>query len=193
MMAKKKIKPELWISYSWIYDQSIHEWKGLKYKLIPGVSKYREKLQKKWDRIERKAFDTMSKVSGLEWDRPIIQCYIVRGKVRPFSDPLTLPMRKNLDEQLEVILHELTHNIIVQNLDRIRDVDYSKYGKLSLTARIHILVHAILKETLLVIFGEKRTKKAIEYYDDLPKDYKKAWEIVEKEGAKQVIKAHIRN
>lgn len=178
-----KEKPELWIHYSSIYDKRIHEWKGLKYKDFSREgNKYKEKLQREWKKIERKVFDTISEVSGLEWKKPIIDCYVVQ-KTIPFSTPLTIPIRKDLEKQMETIIHELIHNILVQNNDRVM---YKRYGELSKTTRIHVLVNAIEKEVLLKIYGPKRTKKFIKTYK-WP-DYKRAWEIVEKEGSKKIIK-----
>ena len=54
------------------------------------------------------------------------------------------------------------------------------------------MVHAIEKEVLLKLFGERRTKEHIKIYDKWP-DYKKAWDIIEKEESKKVIKDHTKN
>ena len=188
----KKIKPELWIQYSWVYDLTIHKWQGREFKeCTSSALKYRQALQKKWDKIERKIFDTMSNVSGLEWQKPVIDCYVVQRTI-PFSIPLTIPMHPDLDDQLEVISHELAHNLVVQNIEKIKRYRSAKYGKLSRTAQIHVLIHAILKEVYLQVFGEKKTLEIIKTYDELSSDYKKAWEIVEKEGAKNIIKECIK-
>lgn len=182
-----KAKPELWIYYSNIYDKRIHEWKGLKYKDFSTEGyEYRKRLQEIWDKVERKVFNTISKVSGLEWHKPIIDCYVVQ-KAIPFSMPLTIRIKKDMEDQIETIIHELIHNILVQNRDRRKKKDYRRYGKLSKTTKIHILVNAIEKETLLKIYGKRKTKRLIKKYEKWP-DYKKAWEIVEKEGSKKIIK-----
>jgi len=197
----KEIKPELWIDYSYIYDQMIHEWQGKKYDFssINKSIEYRSKLQKEWDKIERKVFDTMSEVSGLKWQKSIIDCYLVKRSI-PFSSPLTIPIyRKDVDKemniqrQIEIVIHELVHNITgVQNYDKLKKIEYKKYGKLSVVTRIHILTHAILKLVMLELYGKKQTEEHIRTYDDSP-DYVKAWEIVEKEGAKEIIKKCIKS
>lgn len=182
------IKPKLEFNYSWIYDQMIHEWQGKKYGgYSPKIERYKNRLEKEWRKIERKAFDVISEVSGLKWKKPVIDCYIVE-ETKCFSMPLTIEPRKKLKNLIKTIIHELVHNIIVQNLDRLRQKNYSKkYGKLSRKTEIHILVHAILKEALLKLYGEKQTRKLIESYDKYPKDYRKAWEIVEQEGSRKII------
>lgn len=187
-----KIKPKLIINYSKIYDIVVHGWNKLEYEeFSDGAVKYKEKLQKEWSKIERKVFNVISEVSGLKWKKPAVDCYFVRNITSAFSMPLTIPVRKDLKKQMETITHELVHNIVVQNSDRINKKDYSKkYGELSRTTNLHILIHAILKETLLKIYSEKQTKKFINSYKK--PDYKKAWEIVEKEGSKKIIKDKIK-
>ena len=51
----------------------------------------------------------------------------------------------------------------------------------------HIFVHALHKEIYLKLFDEKRLKRDIEKCQK-HEDYKRAWEIVEKEGYKNIIK-----
>jgi hypothetical protein len=194
LIMVKKIKPELWIYYAEIYDRMMHWWQGSEFKdCRSDASKYRQKLQKKFDKIEREVFDQISKASGLKWHKPVIDCYIVQKSI-PFSTPLTLPMRPDLEAQMEVIIHELVHNILFQNfVKHVKKYNYSKkYGKLSRSANTHVLVHAILKEVLLEIYGEKKTKEFIKSYDKLPADYKKAWDIVNKEGSKKIIEECIK-
>lgn len=187
-MKLPRIKPQLIIEYSWIYDKQIQEWKGLKYTTdYKKAKKYRDKLQKKWNKFDKKIFDSISKVSGLKWKKQVIDCYLVT-KTTPFSMPMTIPMRTGMRELIETITHELVHNILVQNWDRIIKKDYKKkYGEMSKKAEIHILVHSILKEAMINVFGEKKTKKYIKKKQENLSDYKTAWDIVEKEGSKRVI------
>jgi hypothetical protein len=183
----KKITPKLIVEYSSVYDRRIHAWQGAEFKpCFKKVIPYNARLQKKWDRIGDNVFKTMSKVSGLEWQKPIINCWVVQKSI-PFSMPLTIPMRPNLYNLFEVIIHELVHNIIVQNSARIKKEPLKRYEKFSRLTRNHILVHAILHETLLELYDEKQTKIFIQDYDRLSGDYRKAWDVVEKEGAKNII------
>ena len=187
------MKPKLRIEYYWIYDKQIQEWKGLKYTTdYKKAKKYRDKLQKKWNKFDKKIFDSISKVSGLKWKKQVIDCYLVT-KTTPFSMPMTIPMRTGMRELIETITHELVHNILVQNWDRIIKKDYKKkYGEMSKKAEIHILVHSILKEAMINVFGEKKTKEYIKKKQENLSDYKTAWDIVEKEGSKKIIKECIK-
>lgn len=187
-----KIKPCLNFYYSPIYDRQIHECKGKRWKDVSKkAARYISNLKKDWNKIERKAFNAISSVSGLDWKKSCIDCYIVQiGK--PFSMPLTISMKATPKEHIETLIHELIHNILVQNLNKVRIKSYRKYGKLNERTRIHVLVHAILKKVLLELYGEKQTKKFIKKYDKWP-DYKKAWEIVEQEGSEKIIRENIKN
>lgn len=179
------------IQYSSIYDRRIHEWRNQEYKELSKeeISNI-DKLKKTWSKIESKSFKVLSKVSNLKWKKTEIDCYLAR-KTAPFSTPLTIPIKKDIDSLIETILHELIHNLLLQNPDKIKKSNVKKYikkyGKLSRTTLLHILVHAILKKALMEIFGETQTKLFIKKYDNMP-DYKKAWEIVEKETSEEIIK-----
>ena len=61
-----------------------------------------------------------------------------------------------------------------------------KYNKESLKTRIHIPVHAIHTHMYLKFFNKKRLERDIKWASSFP-DYKKAWEMVEKEGYKNII------
>ena len=180
-------------NYSWIYDKQIHWWKKSKYDedSYKKVNNYIKRLEKEWKELDKKVFDVISKVSGLKWKNKNIECYVVSDLVYPFSSPLTITIHTNISHQIEIIIHELIHNIWIQNEDGVKFKDYRKYGKLNFNVKIHILVHAIEKEVLLRLFIEKRTKKYIKWYDKFP-DYKKAWDIVEREGSKNIIKEWIK-
>lgn len=188
----KKVIPKLIIQYSGIYDQQIRSWQGKEFKpCVKEALSYCKKLQQKWDTIGNKAFASLSSVSGLEWQKPIIDCWVVQ-RTRPFSMPLTIPMREDVDKMLEILIHELVHNLIVQNSDRIKKGYPKRYEKFSRLTRIHILVHAILHETLLEIYGKKQTEVFIKGYDRIRPDYKIAWDVVKEEGAKNIIKECIK-
>ena len=184
-----KIKPIVDITYSPAYDKQIHFWKGLEFKRPINLKEYRQEFINKWEPVERKVFDTMSAVSGLSWKKPIIDCYLVQRTIA-FSMPLTLPMQSKLDDLIEVLIHELVHNIVVQNRPRINwKKCQTDYPELHNVARIHILVHSILKLVLIEIFGKEKTKEHIK--NQISPHYKKAWDIVEQEGAAKLIKKYI--
>ncbi|MBW6452143.1 MAG: hypothetical protein K0B02_05455 [DPANN group archaeon] len=184
-----KIHPKLKFNNVSTYDMMIHKWKGVEY--VPGthkvVGEYMHCLESEWSKVERLVFDTMGEVAGLEWQQPIIDCFVVK-KTIAFSKPLTIGMGPDINRKIEVLIHELVHNILSQNINLIHFADYSeKYGKLNKIIRLHILVHAVLKDTLLKVYGQEQTNILIKKNYKSP-DYLKAWEIVEAEGTRNIIR-----
>lgn len=120
--------PKISFEYSSIYDQCIHNWQKLEFRDAGKEAKrFIEKISPGWKKIEQKVFKTMSEVTGLPWKKDLIEVYLVQ-KSRPFSRPLTMPMDREGDVFYETLIHELAHNIIVQNLEKMQKVNYTKYG-----------------------------------------------------------------
>ena len=80
------------------------------------------------------------------------------------------------------------------NWNRIKNIDWSKkYGKLSAVTTNHLLVNAILALAYPIILGKTRAQKTIEFEKKLGGgDYAKAWQIVETEGPKNIIKKMVK-
>jgi hypothetical protein len=172
---------------------NIHDWNNKKFSenADKKVSNYVKKLDARWKKIDKKIFDSISRISGLKWKIKEIECYVVSIPICPFSVPLTIHIHNDLNWQIEILIHELIHNILVQNMERVIFKNYNKYGKLPFNTKIHILVHAIEREVLIGLFGENKASKHIKSYDKYP-DYKKAWDIVGKESSKKIIKDWIK-
>jgi hypothetical protein len=186
--------PKIIFTYSWIYDQNWRKWikvykiKAGKYPSAKTTLRYIEKIQKKWKGCGEKVLKELARISKLKWKSRNIYCYVV-GKGIPFSDPLTMPIYKNTDYFIDVLVHELIHQLFSQNMaeteEAWRYID-RKYKKESHNTRIHIPLHAIHQHIYLKFFGEKRMKRDIRAVKYLL-DYKRAWEIVQKEGYQRII------
>jgi hypothetical protein len=113
--------PKVSFNYSFIYDKHIYEWNKEKYDIKNAKVgwRYAQKIQKKWDKIEKKVMPYLSKISGLKWQTDKIDAYISTYKIVSFSKPLTLCMCKDINRCILIAIHELIHNLIVQNLGRI--------------------------------------------------------------------------
>jgi hypothetical protein len=66
-----------------------------------------------------------------------------------------------------------------------------KYKNESFKTRIHIPLHAIHTHIYLKFFGEERLRRDVEAISFLP-DYKRSWEIVQKEGYKKIIQEFVK-
>ncbi len=110
---------------------------------------------------------------------------------RPFSDPLTLPVYKNKEYFIDVLTHELIHQLFMQkgNYEKSKKAwkhIHSKYKKESFVTRIHIPLYAIHSYIYEKLFNEKRIDRDMHRSKFFP-DYKKAWGVVTKEGYEKII------
>jgi len=184
--------PRIIFTYSSVYDRRYKEmWLKEGKRNYPSPKKvlnYIKKVEKLWRKDEKKVLKELSKITHLEWRAEFIPCYVV-GRCRPFSMPLTVPICEKKDYFIDVLVHELIHNLFTQNKERLKKAwNYfnKKYKTKSWTIRLHVLVHAIHSHIYFKFFGEKRLKENIKIISFRP-DYKKAWEIVEKEGYNDII------
>jgi hypothetical protein len=103
-------------------------------------------------------------------------------------------MKKKQDYFIDTLVHELIHQLFAQNSEKLRKAwKYigRKYKKESFRTRIHIPLHAIHTHIYLKFFGKERLKRNVEIMSSLP-DYKRSWEIVQKEGYKKIIQEFVK-
>jgi hypothetical protein len=191
----KKIKPTLWIYYSWTYDQNIHTWQGKKWKkeYEKAGRAYREELNNAFAKVAGKVFDLIAKHSTFSWKRPLYEAFVVRECI-PFNHPLTISRcwvgsgkKFPISEGVETIIHELIHIIEQENDEKIRWNKTKIIGKsLPEIARYHLLTFAIEWLVLVDIFGEKVARPYMDSYSHM-KDYRQAINVVQKYGAKNII------
>lgn len=185
--------PKIIFKYSWIYDQTWKDgWLMKRKKKWPSskkISNYIKKIEKLWRKEEKNVLRELSKVAHLKWKSKSIDCYIV-GKCRPFSCPLTMPVyEKYPDYFIDVLIHELIHNLFIQNPKETKKAwQYfeRKYKKESQITKYHIVLHAIHSHIYLKLYNEKRLKRDIKLTHRFS-DYKKSWQIVQKEGYGNII------
>ena len=188
---------KLTFRYSNIYDLRYRESKKIqKYlkeqnKTYPSrkkVKDYIQKIEKEWGKQEEKVLNKISKTSGLKWKQKEIICYVI-GYGRPFSDPLTMRIYPNINDFIDNLTHELIHNIQLQNGKNISkwwkyvEKNYKNESRLT---KNHLFLHAVHWEILKSLFGIKRLNRNLKNTVSL--DYKRSWEIIEKMGAKNLIK-----
>ena len=186
--------PMIEFRYSWIYDQKFKD-KGKKYS-PKKIEEYIKKVKKIWGKYEKDILKELQKISGLKWEEKKIICYII-SKTIPFSDPLTIPIYKNKNYFIDVLTHELIHRLFTQNTNReITNRSWKmiqrKLKKENINVRVHVILNAIHKHILLKFFNKKRLNKNIKSLNHL-KDYKKSWEIVERQRCENIIKSFKKN
>lgn len=187
--------PKIKFKYSHIYDRNWQDWFRV-YKKTPQkrtpqkVQNYIEKMERFWKEYEKAILQEISKVTGLKWKEKEVICYVV-SDCRPFSDPLTLPVYKDKNYFIDVLTHELIHQIFTQDESKKAEKTWKyfrrKYKNESFVTRIHIPLHAMHWYIYKKLFSEERLRRDVALASRFP-DYKKAWKIVEKEGYENIIR-----
>ncbi len=192
--------PKVRIEYSWLLEEAAsgHIRKGLNIEVPiapPEVTKKRVKDYKKaWDPYEKKILRAIQKVTGLKFKQNYIDVYIAPF-FAAFSDPLVIGTRNEPDAFVDVLTHELIHRICEDNTKYpfMKEPDWAKvFGKdYSENTLAHIQVHAIHKAIYLDYLKEperlERDIHSSRTYRNA-ESYKEAWDYVEKNGYKEVIK-----
>lgn len=191
--------PKIEFVYSKMYDdryrnnrniQKILKRRKIKYPSPKKISNYVIKINKIWGKYEKTILKELERITKLKWKENKIKCYVV-GQAIPFSDPLTIPIYKNITQFIDVLIHELIHQLFTQSGNMKKSEDawnyvYIKYKKESFKTKIHIPLHAIHKYIYLKYFSGQRLSRDIKDCKHRI-DYKLSWKIVQKEGYEKII------
>ncbi len=205
MKTRKRLQtPNVNFCYSTIYDQQCRA----AFELLPKQERsypdsktimiFMRRLEKEWRKNERAVFHAIQLFSGIQWTVKQHTCYVV-GSGIPFSDPLTMPVFAShapISYASDVLCHELIHRNFIEPLfqDRWRKAFLTlrkQYPKDTKNVLVHVLVHAIHEQIFLQLFSEERLKRDKRIMSVHP-DYRRAWEIVEKVGAKKISETYLR-
>lgn len=178
--------PKLILRRSWLYDQALARKRGYKMPSDRVLDVCVQKLGKEWVRYGEKVLKEISRITKLDWQEKEIVCYVTAGVI-PYSDPLTLNLRSDID----TLTHELIHRILSEpeNWKRIKSNWIrlmKKYRNETQKTKTHIIVHAIHATILKKLFGEKRLEKAKKTVRD--SKYIRSWTIVDADGYGNIVK-----
>lgn len=196
---KKSIKiPKFIIKYNRFLDpifisyiQSDPKWKNW---IVPSreiVLKRAQNYKKEWAKYEEKIIRNLCSITGLKFNRNVIDVYIVSGNPRQFSNPIIIKSGFPPDEFVDVLTHELIHKLFQDNIDIFPvKILTEMFPKESQTTKNHIFTHAILKYIYLDVLKDKKRleKNIIKSKNHGTNDYMRAWKIVERTGYKKLIK-----
>lgn len=181
------MKPELVIKYGKLIDPFLKVYVENKYPDFEFMELYKVKekvknFRKEWRKYENLFFEGLKKIN-LEFKRNRIDVFIVTATDRDMSSPLIIRSRYSEKEFINVLFHELLHNLF-------NDINLEKeYFLETETTRKHIYVFAILTYLFKDVLNEpERTEMEKEKSNpEKNGDYYKAWKIVGKEGYKNII------
>lgn len=190
--------------WSFIYEQTTHNltvkenFDYEKYKKY--INNYLKKVKNIWKIKEKQVLNSCEEIAGLKWKKGEIPVYIIkRSSIMPISDPLTIPIQFESEEEIfpltperfvDMMVHELIHNLFIQNekeMGNYFEFILDKYKNEDFDTSIHLLLHSIHKKIFEKHFSKSRLNEEIEMSSFYP-SYKKSWEIVNKIGADSIIK-----
>jgi len=182
--------PKIEFEHSWLYDSRLKRRRGF---VMPKEAEFWRgiaKLEKRWKKIELRVLREISRVTKLRWQEKDVVCYMTAG-VRPYSNPITISLRKDVGEMIDTLVHELIHRIYSEpeNFKRVKKNWYGivkRYEKYSRTTKYHVSILAVHEHILRKYFTKKSLERQREANGN--KDYIRAWAIVEKEGYRNIIK-----
>lgn len=146
-----------------------------------------DKIKSEWNQKGSEILEEMSLITKLAWHEKDTTCYVTWG-VNPFSDPLTI----NLVSDIHVLTHELIHRILSQrgNNPAVFHENWNalmeKYADETQLCRTHVGVHAIHTHLYKKLFNDNALEENIKKSEPYS-DYKKAWEIVQRDGYENII------
>lgn len=126
---------------------------------------------------------SLKEITGLTFKEKKIPCYL--NMDYSFSDPLSIRIQEP-EKMKETLIHELIHVLFTQN--NIKNKKFqNKWNKYwddfkdePRLVKSHILVHAVHN----LLTGQKR--------DSVKAEYVRSWEIVEKEGAQNLVDKYLK-
>ena len=158
------------------------------------MNKYIDEIKSIWKKEGNKTLKSISSISGLNWKENLLKVYLVTFNI-PFSDPLTLPAYEDKSYFKAVLIHELIHQIEIQDykvnpFKWKKWIDYLQinYKKENIVTKGHILIYAIMTK----LFIDNNSPDLLKLYKKLDKkdnsnEYGRAWNIVDSVGYNNLI------
>lgn len=156
-----------------------------------------EEYRQAWASKEELILTQMQQCMGLTFESPLFDVALAPwtyGSATSF--PLIIDMLREPDEFVDVLTHELFHQLFSENQiitsRNARAQSRLNWGQLFGTEHtsstlVHIAVHAACKYMYLDVHKEPyRLERDIEHAKHLP-DYARAWEYVEQHGYRHII------
>ncbi|MEK9182300.1 MAG: hypothetical protein AAB781_01775 [Patescibacteria group bacterium] len=173
------------------YIKSNPKWKDWVEPTETEVKERVKKYKEEWTKYEKKILEGICEVLNLNFSQNIIDVHIVSGNDRQFSNPIVIKSGFELDEFIESITHELIHRLFSDNIQNVvaGKIFLEMFPNENELIRNHIITHSVLKFIYLDLLKDKEKLEInIEKSSksSFP-EYKRAWEIVEEMGYKELI------
>ena len=152
------------------------------------ISERVKKYKEVWNKYEKLVLTSICKKTSLKFNREVIDVYIVSGNSRQLSFPIVIKSGFSQEEFLEVLSHELIHRLFNINSKIVyKDIFKEMFPNESQTTQEHVITFALLKYLYNeVLKNDAYLSKSIQNTKNT--EYKRAWNIVETEGYKKLLK-----
>ena len=198
--------PKIVIKDAWLLRENaskhLHElWAGPEDKLAEDdwMAEKVKAYQDAWRPYEQKILKGMCDIYGIEFKQNIIDVYIAPW-FSAFSDPLVIGVMYEPDVFVDTLAHELLHrlftcNNIISVSERpgvlLKAWKKAVPGRLDDNTRIHIPVHAGLKELYLDVLRQpmrldRDIAASASVKEPWMETYKQAWDYVNLHGYKEI-------
>lgn len=174
--------------YRLAFEARTRNQKG-KYPTPLKIAQQAERYRRAWKQKERPLLRGMQKVLNVSFAHNRINVYIV-GRGQSISTPVVISSRREPDEFVDVLTHELIHRLLAKNKEDsnfLQIVNRNFKGE-SPSTKIHIAVHAVHSFLYLdVLNSSDRLHRDVEQCTALPPAYSRSWQIVQEVGYKRII------
>lgn len=190
--------PKIDFKYSYVYDEIFRnslelkkflKKQGKRYPSPVEIIDFMNEIEVVWKTEGNRILDEMSNISGIKWRVRNISCYVV-GACRPMSDPLTIKICNDITHGIDILTHELIHQLQStvpdKKWDKWQKYLDEKYSRETRTTKDHIFLNAVHMALYLQLFGADRLMRDM-WNSNVSNDYKRSWEIVEKEGPDKIV------
>ena len=176
---------QLYFRYSEIYEYMLAQAAGEKLSDEEVKSGYvfADTYIKYWEQYNTPIFEYYKNLGFVTPDFWVAYFIHSRKRMTPFSDPLTLFIKENLDELTAVLVHELGHVMLSYgpNSALYQKLMYhlqKTYPNHDFGTNIEIMTILLARWGLIKIFGEEKTEKLLAIEKTYP-SLKKAWEVID--------------
>lgn len=113
--------PTIEFRHSTLYDMKLKRPRGVR---MPREVIFQRKMQaltREWRKVGPDVLREISRITRLSWHERDITCFVTAG-IRPYSNPLTISLKRSVSEMLDALTHELIHHFFAEreNWQRVR-------------------------------------------------------------------------
>ena len=137
------------------------------------LAKAATKYQNIWDNEGERIIKAFNKIAKLDFKEKFINAVIFKKGI-PHSHPLSLTADKSYIDKTTILIHELTHRLIVGNSVKINFSNKDSHD--AKTKDVHKVVNLILYDVWVDLFDKQVANDRVDFEKNLSTPYKEAWD-----------------